>query len=103
MRKLLLLPALLLAAGASPASARDVQYVMRVDGLVCPFCVATSEKALRNIDGVRRVTSDLKDGTITVCADADKVAFTDAQLTELFRSKGFTYRGMAKSEPCDAR
>lgn len=89
-----------LAAIATPAFAEDVQYTLRIDGITCPFCVATSEKALKNIDGVRGVTSDLKAGTITVCADAAKVAFTDTQLTALFKEKGFAYRGMEKAGQC---
>ena len=29
------------------ALADDVQYDIRVDGITCPFCVATSERALK--------------------------------------------------------
>ncbi len=83
-----------LVMGTAPAFADNVQYTLRIDGISCPFCVATSEKALKEIEGVNDVKSDLKEGTITVCADAEKVAFTDEQLTELFKQKGFTYRGM---------
>lgn len=84
----------------SPAFAKDVQYLLRIDGITCPFCVATSEKALKKIDGVKSVESSLKDGTITVCADDQKVAFTDAQLTALFKKKGFTYRSMEITQAC---
>lgn len=91
-----------LAMTATPAFAKDVQYVLRIDGITCPFCVATSEKALEKIDGVKAVSSSLKDGTITLCADDSKVNFTDAQLTDLFKSKGFTYRGMEKGGQCKA-
>jgi len=80
----------------------EIQYTLRIDGISCPFCVATSEKALKDIDGVREVDSDLKEGTITVCANKEKVAFTDEQLTDLFKQKGFTYRDMEKAEQCQA-
>ena len=86
---------------ATPAFARDVQLVLRIDGITCPFCVAASEKDLRKIDGVKGVSSSLKDGTITICVDDEKVRFTDRQLTKLFREKGFTYRGMKKGGACD--
>ncbi|MBL4596794.1 MAG: cation transporter [Robiginitomaculum sp.] len=85
---------------AGNAFAADVQYNMRVDGITCPFCVATSAKALKKIDGVKKVSSDLENGIIKVCAD-ENVKFTDEQLTKLFVEKGFTYRSMEKQKQCD--
>ena len=79
--------------------ADEVQYDIRVDGITCPFCVATSERALKKIDGVHAVGSNLETGTIFVCADS-QVAFTDAQLKQLFRDKGFTYRSFEKTSGC---
>ncbi len=81
------------------ALADTVQYDIRVDGITCPFCVATSERALKKIEGVHAVGSNLETGTIFVCADS-RVAFTDAQLKQLFRDKGFTYRSFAKASGC---
>lgn len=81
------------------ALADDVQYDIRVDGITCPFCVATSEKALKKIDGVHSVGSNLETGTIFVCADS-RVEFTDAQLKQLFLDKGFTYRSFEKNSGC---
>ncbi len=43
-------PALLFLFGlvfVGGALADDVQYEIRVDGITCPFCVATSERALK--------------------------------------------------------
>lgn len=92
-----------IAAGAwlsaTAAYAGDVQYDLRIDGITCPFCVATSEKALKKIDGVKAVSADLRAGVISVCAD-ESVEFTDAQLRELFLDKGFTYRSMTRREGC---
>ena len=79
--------------------ADDVQYDIRVDGITCPFCVATSERALKKIEGVHSVGSNLETGTIFVCADS-QVALTDAQLKQLFRDKGFTYRSFEKTSGC---
>ncbi len=81
------------------ALADEVQYDIRVDGITCPFCVATSERALKKIEGVHAVGSDLETGTIFVCAES-RVAFTDAQLKQLFRDKGFTYRSFEKTSGC---
>jgi len=86
-----------LAAGA--AHAGDVQYDLRVDGITCPFCVATSEKELKKIEGVKAVSTSLDEGVISVCAD-ESVEFTDEQLREMFLDKGFTYKGMTKHDGC---
>ena len=87
------------AVTITAALADDVQYDIRVDGITCPFCVATSERALKKIEGVHAVGSDLETGTIFVCAES-RVAFTDAQLKQLFRDKGFTYRSFEKTSRC---
>ncbi len=79
--------------------ADEVQYDIRVDGITCPFCVATSERALKKIEGVHAVGSDLETGTIFVCAES-RVAFSDAQLKQLFLDKGFTYRSFEKTSRC---
>ena len=84
---------------AGAAFADDIQYDIRVDGITCPFCVATSERALKKIEGVHAVGSNLETGTIFVCADS-QVTFTDAQLKQLFLDKGFTYRSFQKKSGC---
>ncbi len=85
---------------AAPALADDIQYDLKLEGITCPFCVATSERALSKIDGVKMVSGDLETGIIRVCAE-DRVRFTDAQLTKVFLKKGFTYKGMVIHENCD--
>jgi len=87
------------AVTITAALADEVQYDIRVDGITCPFCVATSERALKKIEGVHAVGSDLETGTIFVCADS-RVVLTDAQLKQLFRDKGFTYRSFEKTSRC---
>lgn len=93
---------LALTLPGTPALAKDTQYVLRIDGITCPFCVATSEKALKQIEGVRSVSSNLKDGTIAVCADDASADLSDAHLAKLFKGKGFTYRGKEKRGSCQA-
>lgn len=94
--KFLLLVALVSGAAMS---ADEVQYDIRVDGITCPFCVATSERALKKIDGVHTVGSNLETGTIYVCAGSH-VRFTDSQLKQLFLEKGFTFRSFTKASGC---
>lgn len=93
---------LALALPAAPALAQEAQYVLRIDGITCPFCVATSEKALKKIKGVSAVSANLDEGTITLCADESKADISDATLAKLFKGKGFTYRGKAKRGSCPA-
>ncbi|MCH7830427.1 MAG: heavy-metal-associated domain-containing protein [Proteobacteria bacterium] len=97
MKALILI--LLASAFASPILAEDVQYDIRVDGITCPFCVATSERALKKIEGVHTVGANLETGVIFVCADS-QVNFTNAQLKQLFLDKGFTYRSFEKTPGC---
>lgn len=87
-----------LVLSASPALA-GTQYDLRVDGLTCPFCAATSEKALKRLDGVTSVKTNLEAGVISVCAGPD-TRLSDAKLKSLFLSKGFTYRGMSRKGQC---
>ncbi len=96
--KLIALTVLIALAGQS-AFATDIQYDLRVDGITCPFCVATSEKALKKIEGVKLVSTDLKAGVISVCADSS-VVFTEEQLRKLFLDKGFTYKSMTRRDAC---
>ncbi len=76
-----------------------VQYDLRVDGMTCPFCVATSEKALKQIPGVRFVHTHLKRGLIHVCAEEGRMP-DDAALARLFKERGFTYRSQKKIGAC---
>lgn len=84
---------------STTALAGERQYDMRVDGLTCPFCVATSAKALKKIDGVSDVSVDLDAGIISVCA-TDGADLSDKRMTKLFRKKGFTFRSQTQLETC---
>ena len=89
----------LLLTGVVALAADEVQYIIRIDGITCPFCIATSERALAKIEGVRSVHSDLDTGRVFVCADAT-AELSREFLAELFRSKGFTYRSVRRSSRC---
>lgn len=98
MNKFMIFAAALAVTGTS-ANAADKQYNLRVDGMTCPFCVATSEKALKKIKGVTKVSTNLKSGTISVCTNT-ATGFSDPQLKVLFSKKGFTYRGKTAQKSC---
>jgi len=102
MRKILLISAgvLLLAGNAFAKDGQgQVQYDLRVNGMTCPFCAATSEKALKKVEGVTKVSTNLDTATISVCAD-EATDMTDEKLAKLFKKKGFTYVSKTKQETC---
>ena len=86
--------------GALSAEADHVQYNLRVDGITCPFCVASSAKSLKKLEGVQEVRADIAKGIIKVCVKAS-ASLDDDSLSELFLDKGFIYRGKETQENCD--
>jgi copper chaperone len=85
--------ALLFLLMSATALADGMQYRMRVDGVVCPFCAYGIEKNLKKIDGVDNIEVDLDNGLVTIDVAAG-VTITDAQMTKLFTDAGFTFRSM---------
>ena len=83
----------LLMAWSVMAFAESMQYTMRVDGLVCPFCAYGIEKKLKAIDGVQNIDIDLDKGLIVVIGNGN-INLTDEQMTILFQDAGFTFRSM---------
>ncbi len=79
------------------AMASGTRYVMRVDGLACPYCAYGVEKKFKKIEGVEKIDVDLDRGVVTVDV-REGVRFTEPQMTALFKEAGFTFRGM-KTEP----
>ena len=97
--KPLLLYSIAIIIFSQAVSAESTQHNLKVDGITCPFCVATSAKALKKIDGVGKVDADIKNGIIKVCADPS-TELDDEKLTQLFIDKGFTYRGKETQNSC---
>ena len=92
MKKFLILALLLWSAAASAGGS---QYLIRVDGLACPFCAYGIEKKLKGVDGVEDVDVDLKSGVVRVNTRSD-VELTESGMVKLFKEAGFTYRSMSK-------
>lgn len=84
---------------ATSAIAGESRYDMSVSGMMCKACVKKAEGQLKDMDGVKSVSTDLDAGTVSVCAIGD-VNFTDDQLKGLFSEKGFTYNSMTKHDKC---
>lgn len=87
------LAALIVLGITLTAHAAGERYVMRVDGLACPYCAYGIEKKLNEIEGVKDIAIDLDNGLVTVDV-ADGIVLTEEQMQELFADAGFTYRSM---------
>ncbi len=101
MKSKLIAASLLLASLCVPALATDQQTKIRVDGMTCPFCAATTEKALSEVSGVKSVHTNLEKGVITVCA-ANDAKLDEVSLKEMLLKKGFTYASKETSNTCKA-
>lgn len=93
MKRYLIVPLLLLWSLA--ALAAGSHYVIRVDGLACPYCAYGIEKKLKQIEGVEKIDVDLEKGLVTANV-REGVEITEPQMKQLFKDAGFTYRGMTK-------
>jgi len=78
------------------ALAAGTQYIMRVDGLACPYCAYGIEKKLKEIDGTSNITVDLDKGLVKVDVK-EGITLTEDRMKQLFQDAGFTYRSMKKN------
>ncbi len=86
---------LLIGAGSQVARA-DTQYVLRVDGLACPYCAYGVEKKLKALDGVigDSLQIRLNEGVVRFIAK-EQTKFTEPELGKLINDAGFTLRGVS--------
>ena len=94
MKKVIVMIMLAFAWSAAILAA-GIKYQMRVDGLACPYCAYGIEKKLNEIDGVENINVDLNKGLVTVDV-ADGITLSEAQMIQLFKDAGFTYRSMTE-------
>ena len=79
--------ALLLALGASSASAAVKTTTIHIEGMHCKVCSASVAKALEATVGVEKVEVSFEKGVAVIRYDADKV--TEAKLREVINSTGY--------------
>lgn len=91
-RKLLMV--FVVVALALPAQA-DTRYVLRVDGLACPYCAYGVEKKLKALHGVDQSTIEimLNEGLVVFQAK-DNAVITEDSIKQLIDDAGFTLRGL---------
>jgi len=86
----ILITGLLVLTMAQTALAATTEYLIRVDGLACPYCAYGIEKKLNELEGVKFIDMDLEKGVVTV--ETYDVKLEETQLKQLFQDAGFTYR-----------
>ncbi|WP_337847922.1 heavy-metal-associated domain-containing protein [Sphingomonas sp.] len=93
-----LLMALVAIGLASAAVAAQPRYQIEVAGLACPFCAYGIEKKLRAIEGVERVETNIKEGTVVVVLK-EGATLDRARVERAVREAGFTLKGFRPVSP----
>lgn len=83
---------------ATAACAAGPSYRIEVAGLACPFCAYGIEKKLNAVDGVERLETNIKDGTVIVTME-DGAALDEATAGRAVREAGFTLDGFTQISP----
>ncbi len=76
-------------------------YVLRVDGLACPFCAYGIEKEFAKQPGVENTDVNLSNGVLIVTVSPG-TAFTDAQLAQVVHKAGFQLKAVV-NRPAGAK
>lgn len=88
-----------LAAGllliATSALAAPASYRLHVNGLACPFCAYGIEKKLKEVPGVERVETDIKDGVVVVTME-EAAAMDETAAKRAVKEAGFTLQGFER-------
>jgi len=79
-----------LAAGSS--------YRLQVNGLACPFCAYGIEKKLGALEGVERLETNIRDGTVDVTMK-DGAVLDEATAKRAVKDAGFTLNGFEQVSP----
>lgn len=78
------------------ALAATQSYRLQVDGLACPFCAYGIEKKLGALDGVDRLETNIKDGTVIVTMK-DGAVLDEATAKQAVKDAGFTLNGFEQT------
>jgi copper chaperone CopZ len=83
---------LLLATWTGAAAlAATLSYRLKVDGLSCPFCAYGIEKKLSALDGVERLETNIREGTVIVIMK-EGATLDEARAKRAVKDAGFTLR-----------
>jgi len=73
------------------------KLVVRVDGLSCAYCAYSLEKSLQKIDGVDKISINLKEGTATLTLK-EGVSIKDEVIEKTVKDSGFTPRSVKRQD-----
>lgn len=83
---------------ATAAFAAGPSYRIEVAGLACPFCAYGIEKKLNALDGVERLETNIKEGTVIVTMK-DGATLDKATAQQAVKDAGFTLSGFTQAAP----
>jgi mercuric ion binding protein len=84
------------------ALAATQSYRLKVDGLACPFCAYGVEKKLSALDGVERLETNIRDGTVVVIMK-EGAALDEATAKQAVKDAGFTLNGFERAPSGESR
>ncbi|MFW5799670.1 MAG: heavy-metal-associated domain-containing protein [Spirochaetota bacterium] len=58
---------------------------IKVEGMMCNHCAMRVEKAIKSIEGVKDVSINLEDGTVTISGDFDETKIEDVIFDEGYK------------------
>ncbi len=73
------------------------EYLLRVDGLGCPFCAYGIEKRLRTLDGVKNIEFDIAKGQV-ILTSVPRVTLSRERIEAKVREAGFTLHSLSVRE-----
>lgn len=79
----------------TPVLAAGPTYRVDVAGLACPFCAYGIEKRLLALDGVERLETSIKDGTVTIVMKEGAV-LDESTARQAVEDAGFTLGGFER-------
>ena len=70
-----------------------VRAILRVEGMMCPHCEMTVQKALEKLDFIESAAADHNAGTVEITLSG---GFDDAEVGNAVQEKGYEYRGQVQ-------
>ncbi|MCH7696061.1 MAG: heavy-metal-associated domain-containing protein [Proteobacteria bacterium] len=77
--------------------AAGTEYELGIDGVACPFCVYGIEKQLSKLEGIERISTDIKNGLVLL-EMKDGSTLTEQLINEAVNKAGFTLRSFAQTD-----
>ena len=93
MTKRLLIAAFCISLFSGLAMADNTRYQLKVDGMMCDFCVVKMIKAIEKFDGVLKVDADFETGLVDVDV-AEGKTLNQALIKATVEETGFTLNSM---------